>query len=842
MNHSANQNNSVVPGKLGTFGGVFTPSILTILGIILFLRMGFMVGSGGLSRALLIISIANIVSILTSVSMSAAATNIHVKGGGAYYLISRALGVRFGGSIGIILFLAQSVSIAFYCIGFGEALMTILPPLPLVSVKLISVLAVVFLFFMAWMGADWATKFQYIVMGLLIMALISFFVGALLKFETGMVVQNWTPSENGLPFWVLFALFFPAVTGFTQGVNMSGDLENPGRSIPLGTFWAVGLSAVVYFAAAVLFAGSLTNADMIADYDSMKRVSYFPGLITAGVLAATLSSAMASFLGAPRILQSLAADKIFTLLNPFSQGHGDANNPRRGVLVSGVIALVIISFGQLNLVAQIVSMFFLISYGLLNYATFYESRTKSPFFRPRLKIFRPWMSLVGFLACAGAMIAIDVSAGIVAFSIILAIYQYLKHYSGPARWADSRRSYFLQKAQENIRAAAFEKEHDRDWRPVILAMTRESKRLHQIMGFAAWVEGTSGITSAVRIIKGQGVKTTRQRKEVAKELSSDLVQIKSTAFPLVLTAEDISEVLPTLVQSYGIGPFKANTLLVNWIDDLGKGLSGLGALEYARNLKSAFQQGLNVIILDTDLNKWDRLLAKNDSEHQYVIDVWWRDDSTGNFMLLVAYLITRNEIFKNSVIRMIAQGEKKDVTQITEQLKKQLEDIRIDAEPLIVQDIDQETIVEISSDSSMVLMPFRVKDYRFIDSSGGSLYRLLPQLPLTVLAKAAQDIDLEAEPDEGLLGDLAAASDALESAQKAYRLEYKKAQQLKSEADRLTLKLSELDSDDENRAELIVQSDNAIKAYETRYRKAAKARVKVQTAVRELEKIAEEGE
>ena len=221
------------------------------------------------------------------------------------------------------------------------------------------------------------------------------------------------------------------------------------------------------------------------------------------------------------------------------------------------------------------------------------------------------------------------------------------------------------------------------------------------MGFAAWVEGTSGITTAVRIIKGQGVKTTRLRKEVAKELSSDLVQIKSTAFPLVLTAEDISEVLPTLVQAYGIGPFKANTLLVNWIDDLGKGLSGLGALEYARNLKSAFQQGLNVIILDTDLNKWDRLLSKSDSEHQYVIDVWWRDDSTGNFMLLVAYLITRNEIFKNSLIRMIAQGEKKDATQLTEQLKKQLEDIRIDAEPLIVQDIDQETIVEISSDSSI---------------------------------------------------------------------------------------------------------------------------------------------
>lgn len=452
------------------------------------------------------------------------------------------------------------------------------------------------------------------------------------------------------------------------------------------------------------------------------------------------------------------------------------------------------------------------------------------------------MSLVGFLTCTGAMIAIDVSAGIVAFSIIFAIYQYLKHYSGPARWADSRRSYFLQKAQENIRAAAHEKEHDRDWRPVILAMTRESKRLHQIMGFAAWVEGTSGITSAVRIIKGQGVKAARERKEAARQLSSDLLQIKSTAFPLVLSATDISEVLPTLVQSYGIGPFKANTLLINWLDDLDKGLSGLGTVEYARNLKSAFQQGLNVIILDTDLSKWDRPQAMDNGEHQYVIDVWWRDDSTGNFMLLVAYLLTRNEFFKKSVIRIVARGEEKDVAQITEQLQKHLKDIRIDAEPLVVQEVDQETIVQISSQSSMVFMPFRMKDYRFSDSSGGSLHRLLPQLPLTVLAKAAQDIDLEAEPDEGLLGDLAAASDALESAQKAYRQAYKKAQQLKSEADRLTLKLSELGSDDEDRAELIVRSDQAIKEYEAGYRKAAKARVKVEVAVRELEKMAEAGE
>jgi hypothetical protein len=191
---------------------------------------------------------------------------------------------------------------------------------------------------------------------------------------------------------------------------------------------------------------------------------------------------------------------------------------------------------------------------------------------------------------------------------------------------------------------------------------------------------------------------------------------------------------------------------------------------------------------------------------------------------------------------MIARGEENDSTRITEQLKKQIEDVRIDAEPLVVSNIDQQTIVDISSDSSLVLIPFWLRDYRFSDTAGGSLARLLPQLPLTVMIKAAQDIDLEAEPDEGYLGDLAAASDAVEHAQKTYRTIYRQAQRLKAEADGLTLKLSRREADDEDRTRLIADSDKAIKAYEDGFRKAAKARVKVETAVRELEKMAENGE
>jgi len=255
--------------KLGTFTGVFTPSILTILGIILFRRLGFVTGSAGLSQALLIILVANIISVLTSFSLSAIATNLKIKGGGDYYVISRTLGIEFGGAIGIVLYLAQSVSIAFYCIGFGEALCEILPPAFAGYTQIIATLAVFFLFIFAWLGADWATKFQFIVMVLLFAALVSFFAGGILKWNSALLYNNWSKPTSDMNFWILFAIFFPAVTGFTQGVSMSGDLKDPGKSLPIGTFLAVGISIIIYFSAAVFFSAALPNNILTNRYKSM---------------------------------------------------------------------------------------------------------------------------------------------------------------------------------------------------------------------------------------------------------------------------------------------------------------------------------------------------------------------------------------------------------------------------------------------------------------------------------------------------------------------------------------------------------------------------------------------
>lgn len=181
--------------KLGTFAGVFTPSVLTILGIILFMRLGYVVGAAGIKQALLIILVANLISVLTSISLSAIATNLTVRGGGDYFLISRTLGLEFGGALGLVLFIAQSVSVGFYCIGFGEILSRLLGA-GNGTAQIIAVVAIAGLFILAWQGADWATRFQFVVMGILIIALLSFFLGGLFQWDDQIFQKNWETIDQ----------------------------------------------------------------------------------------------------------------------------------------------------------------------------------------------------------------------------------------------------------------------------------------------------------------------------------------------------------------------------------------------------------------------------------------------------------------------------------------------------------------------------------------------------------------------------------------------------------------------------------------------------------------------
>jgi amino acid transporter len=823
-------------GTLGTFSGVFTPSVLTILGIILFLRLGYVVGNAGLGRALVILVLANSISVLTSISLSAIATNIKVKGGGDYYLISRTLGPEFGGALGIVLFLAQSVSIGFYCIGFGEVLAQMLPlsNFGLYGPQLVAGGAVIFLFIFAWLGADWATRFQYVVMGILTAALISFFWGGIMHWDATNLAQNWRGPLDGPGFWILFAIFFPAVTGFTQGISMSGDLKDAGKSLPLGTFLAVGISIVVYFLSAVIFSASLPQSVLRGDYTAMKVVATFGFLVTAGVIAATLSSAMASFLGAPRILQSLASDRIFPFLLPFAKGEGATNNPRRGVLLAGGIAIATIGLGNLNVIAPIVSMFFLISYGLLNYATYYETRAASPFFRPRFKWYDGRLSLLGGLSCLGVMLAIDISAGLISVAVLFSIYQYLRRTAGPARWADGKRSYHLQQVRDHLLAAAAEPEHPRDWRPQLLLFSDSSERRAPLLTLAAWITGNTGLITVVQVIEERGAKAIKLQKETEKKLEKEIAAYEMGAFPLVVSASNFERGVDMLVQTAGIGPLHTNTILFGWLSKETSPKPHIRKTLYDKRLKRIFKQGRNIIVLDAKEGRWKEMLSVPETERR--IDVWWWDDATGRLMLLLAHLIARSKDWDDARIRVLSAEKKTDAVGPVENLKTFLDDVRIDAEPVELEMVDAGTVEQQSGDASLVLMPLQIKGDRSLGPFGEPVENIINRLPSVAMVLAAEDIDLEAEPEEGKAGEMASALDQLADTEKKAQKAEKEVEKASRSLDENLAQLSEVEKSETEPSKVHkMRSEvfDAEAAVEKAVRKAAKAEAKIRYATQE---------
>lgn len=821
-------------GRLGTFAGVFTPSILTILGIILFLRLGYVTGSAGVARILIILAIANTITILTSLSLAAVATNLKVKSGGDYYLISRTLGYKFGGSIGIVLYLAQSVSVAFYCIGFAEALSAMTDSA--LSPAILASIAVGALFILAWMGADWATKFQYVVMLLLVLALGSFYVGGFEIWQKSVFLSNWNTPEHTQPFWLLFALFFPAVTGFTQGVSMSGDLKDPGKSLPLGTFLAVGVSILVYLSVIILFAGALPGTALIEDYQAMQRVSQYGFLIDAGVIAATLSSAMASFMGGPRILQSLAADRIFPILSFFAKGAGETNNPRRCIILTGCIAIFTISLGQLNLVAHIVSMFFLISYGLLNYATYFEADTGSASFRPKFRFFNKYLSLIGCFICLGILLALDTNNGIMALAIMFAIFLYLKKRDTPSRWADSSRSHAFSRVRKNLQQMAALPIHQNDWYPHLLAFTNSRESRSKLLQFGNLICGETGLISAVQIIPNYGNASNRKRAEALKELKEDITKSEVTCYPKIISAADFSVALSITLQAQGIGPLKGNTMLTNWYKVSSGQLPGLDRLKYGHNLRAAYRHGYNLVIFHCDSSKWENLTSSQNSTKK--IDIWWKeDDNSSRLMLLFAYLVTRHKFWHDCEIRVLASQQGKYFAKTRDNLLQLFAEARIPAEPHFVADMNPETVLEYSSKSSLVFLPFKIQQSRLTDTCGYSLDRILPQLPAAAMIMAAEEIDLDSEPEEGVAAELAKAMDDLYDAEKRLLQREREEQKALEEVERITSRLSDIKTmpDSETVAEESVELESSLaaakKQKEQLFRKTAKTKARFDLAV-----------
>jgi hypothetical protein len=478
----------------------------------------------------------------------------------------------------------------------------------------------------------------------------------------------------------------------------------------------------------------------------------------------------------------------------------------------------------------------------LNYATYFEARAGSPSFRPRFRWFDKRLSLTGALACLAVMLAIHVTAGLIAMAVLVGLYQYLKRTSGPARWADSRRSYYLQRIRTNLLAAAQEPEHSRDWRPQLLVFSHDAHRRERLLQFAEWLESDTGFITLVRILEGEGPQMLKLREEAENELRKDVINYASEAFPLVIVAPGLIQGIHTLVQAYGIGPLKVNTILLNWFEHERTQKLGIREILYGRRIKTAFRLGCNIIVLKTKEEEWERLQAIPAEKRR--IDVWWWDDASSHLMLLLAHLTARTRAWDEAKIRVLAPSVDHPTEETMKEFRRKLEEARIEAEPEMVFNANMSNIIAYSQSTSLVFLPFRLKGNQPLDPFDNPIEQILSDLPTTALVLAAEDIVLESEPDAGKAGEIAATLDARADAEKKMRQTQKDADAalekvtgLKEQLDRLGSETDKNDINQPEREELQASLAAAEEQAEKAKRRALKAQAKAETASEAAENL-----
>ncbi len=734
--------------QFGAFGGVFTPSILTIFGLIMFMRANYVVGNAGVLQSLLILALACGITFLTGLSIAAISSNTPVKGGGAYFLISRVLGPGFGTAIGIALFLAQALSVPFYILGFVEALTDtkqIAEIFPNIKdyYLMITLAVLVVLFALAWIGAKWVIKVQYVILGLLACAIVVFLVGAGQRFE---LTRFWINLDSryteGNNLWTMFAIYFPAVTGIMAGVNMSGDLKNPAKALPLGTLAAIVLSYFVYSIQIILCGGMATHQQLVDEpYLLLVRHAIFGlgWLVAAGVFCATISSAIGSNLGAPRVLQAVGRDGVLKLLTPFGKGTAKGDEPRRALILTFFISFVTLLFAGrfgrqgLNMVAGVVTMVFLYTYGMTNLAAFVESRGANPSFRPRFRYFHWLTALVGGVACVWAAFMINPLAAALALLFIFGLFHIVRSKEMSAAYGDARRGFIYSQVSNSLLKLAAMPAHPKNWRPTILVLSSRPHQHLALIGYARWLGQQSGIVSLVYVLEGSLDELQVQRQQEELRLARLVTDNDLSIFPEVIVMNDFDREFNVFLQAYSIGPIKPNVVLLGWPQKEER------LAPYYEHVRTIQKLGKSLVIF---IDHGTPVVSREKR-----IDCWWRGQRNGSLMVVLAHLLMLNSEWSRTKLRLLRQVNLEDkVSDARAELENIVSAARITAEICIP--VSQKPFPEVlrqhSADATLILLGLSPPRPDFQEAAHENTEIMLDNMPSTMLVYSSGDADLQA--------------------------------------------------------------------------------------------------
>ena len=668
--------------KFGAFSGVFTPSLLTILGVIMYMRLGWVVGEAGLIATIGIILIAHIISVTTGLSISSIATDKKIKAGGIYYMLSRTLGLPMGGAIGITLFLGTALSISLYIVGFAESFLSIpaiagflhLQP-GVESYRIVGTAVIIFLVVLAFISTSLAIKSQYLILAAIVLSLVSIFVGFFIHPELMPKKPLMGLASGDVSLEMVFAIFFPAVTGFTAGVAMSGDLKDPKKNIPIGTILAIIVGFIVYMAMAIGFALFVNRSLLINDMNSVLKIAWVPALVIAGIWGATLSSALGGILGGPRILQALSKDKVMPKI--FGKGYGSGNEPRNALIMIFLIAEGGILIGELNLIAGVVTMFYLASYGFINLAYVLESWASTDF-RPSFKVSRVF-GIVGFVFAFAIMFKLDMLSMLAAFAIIGGIYFILKRKQLKLEFGDVWQSVWNSVVRRGLHRLSVKAIEERNWQPNIILFSGGTENHSHLIEFGKSLVGKFGMLSNFDLVEEPSAKVLFP-KHKQQQVSDE----ESGIFTRKQSCKDIYDGIEMIARTYGFSGIEPNTVVMGWArqtknpDKFQKLLHTINDLDY------------NILLIDYDKRY-------GYGEHKQ-IDIWWRGEgNNGNLALTLAKFMQASSYWENAKIRlMIVNFENNKASYIHRRADEILATMRLEAEVKVINNqIEQKPVYDI---------------------------------------------------------------------------------------------------------------------------------------------------
>jgi solute carrier family 12 (potassium/chloride transporter), member 4/6 len=646
---------AVTQRRYGTFLGVFTPSILTMLGAVMFLRFGWVVGNAGVYVTILMVVLANLITLVTAFSVSSLATAQRVGSGGVYFIISRSLGVEMGGAIGLPLYLAQVFTLTLYCFAFAEFIQVLWPGL---STQFLAAVFVV----LTTVGSEHARfivkKYQVLILATVGLSIFSLFLGVDWQAPMRAVKSTYTTS-NAQGFWQVFSVFFPAVTGILTGLSLSGDLKDAQKSLPWGMISAVCCGFILYLIIPLALARHSSLSELRENSMVWSTISASPYIMFPGIIFAIVANSVGTILAASKTLKALINDGVIS----DSFGFASFLNTKKDIYISGFVAMLAILLGDLNTVASVITILLLTTYCVVNFVAGLEGVVSNPSFRPRIHI-RWGYCAIGALGCFCIMLVINPLASMVALLIESLVYFYISRRTLKRTWGDLRGGFMMAVSRWALLAYKHMEEHRRNWRPHILVFSSELSKNIPMIQLASDLSMGRGIVTVAQLRTGNTSMHNNLRQE-AKDMDTFLCENGIEAFCEVDLVHDIPSGIVTVAQANGIAGLQSNTVMMGWPS------SRVFPVEGARVIRSL--DTLEKSLIMTRFTSFDHTPE--------VIDVWWSGTyENGDLMLLLAHLLIQCERWQEAKIYLKTAVE--DPTSIPERqgaLEKICRETRINA-------------------------------------------------------------------------------------------------------------------------------------------------------------------